>query len=48
MTVNLGTLAQATALTIFAPFFAIPPSSAVFPIINPVDKKWNGNTSDIL
>lgn len=36
MTVNFGTEAQATALTIFAPSFAIPPRSALEPTMKPV------------
>lgn len=35
MTVILGTLAQETAVTILAPFFAIPPASASLPTIKP-------------
>lgn len=36
ITVNLGTLAQATAVTSLAPCLAIPPSSAFLPTIKPV------------
>jgi len=35
MTVILGTLAQATAVTIFAPSFAIPPASYSLPTMKP-------------
>lgn len=35
MTVNLGTVQAATALTILAPFFAIPPFSASLPTMKP-------------
>lgn len=43
-TVNLGTFAQETAITNLAPFFAIPPASALFPTIKPVMfcRKING------
>jgi len=36
ITVSLGTAAFATACTIFAPSFAIPPRSYSFPTMNPV------------
>ena len=36
MTVNLGTSAQATAITIFAPSLAIPPASYSRPTMKPV------------
>ena len=35
-TVSLGTRAQATAVTIFAPCLAIPPASYCRPTMNPV------------
>ena len=35
-TVNLGTSAQATAMTILAPSLAIPPASYSRPTMNPV------------
>ena len=36
MTVNLGTLAQATAVTILAPSLAMPPASYFLPTMKPV------------
>ena len=45
ITVNLGTFALATALTIFAPSFAIPPFSAFSPTIYP--EMLTRNTSGI-
>ena len=36
MTVNFGTLAQETAVTIFAPSLAMPPASYLRPTMNPV------------
>ena len=36
MTVNFGTVEFATACTIFAPSFAIPPRSYSFPTMKPV------------
>ena len=36
MTVNLGTVAQATAVTILAPSLAIPPCSYFLPTMKPV------------
>ena len=35
MTVNLGTVLQATAVTIFAPSFAMPPASYSWPTMKP-------------
>jgi hypothetical protein len=35
ITVNLGTRAQATAVTIFAPSLAMPPASYLRPTMNP-------------
>ena len=46
MTVNLGTSAHATAVTIFAPSLAMPPASYSRPTMNPV-MFWR-NTSGIL
>ena len=36
ITVNFGTREQATALTIFAPSFAMPPCSTFLPTMKPV------------
>ncbi len=36
MTVNLGTRAQATAVTILAPSLAMPPASYLLPTMKPV------------
>ncbi len=36
MNVNFGTLAQATAVTIFAPSFAMPSASYFLPTMKPV------------
>jgi hypothetical protein len=46
ITVSFGTCAHATACTIFAPSFAMPPFSYFFPTMNPV-MFWR-NTSGIL
>ena len=35
ITVNFGTVLHATAVTIFAPSFAIPPASYSWPTMNP-------------
>ena len=35
-TVNFGTRLQATAVTIFAPSFAMPPASYFFPTMKPL------------
>jgi hypothetical protein len=39
MRVNLGTCAHDPAVTIFAPFFAMPPASASRPTMKPAGKK---------
>jgi len=36
ISVSFGTCAQETAITIFAPSFAMPPASYFFPTMNPV------------
>ncbi len=46
ITVNFGTAAHATAVTIFAPSFAIPPSSYSLPTMKPA-MFWR-NTSGTL
>ena len=46
MTVNLGTCAVATAVTIFAPFLAMPSFSYLRPTMKPV--MFCRNTSGIL
>ena len=46
ITVNFGTCAQETAVTIFAPCLAMPPASCFLPTMKPV-MFWR-NTSGIL